>query len=77
VQINQTLVIDVNYTQAYPYDIATFEGVDSRRVTGSAAGFNVGADLSWLFTRNVGAGVLVRLTRARSISTPPTPEPLR
>jgi opacity protein-like surface antigen len=64
VQINQTLVIDVNYTQAYPYDTATFEGVDSRRVTGSATGFNVGADLSWLFTRNVGAGVLVRFTRA-------------
>jgi hypothetical protein len=64
VQVDQTLVIDANYSETYPYDTATFEGVDSRRVTGSAAGFNVGADLRWMFTRNVGAGVLVRFTRA-------------
>jgi len=64
VQVNQTLVIDVNYSEAYPYDTAAFEGVDSRRVTGSATGFNVGADLRWMFTRTVGAGVLVRFTRA-------------
>jgi hypothetical protein len=63
-QVNQALVIDVNYTQEYPYDTATFTGVDSRRVKASAVGFNAGADVRWMFSRTIGAGVLVRFTRA-------------
>lgn len=62
--ITQTMVIDVNYTEEYPYDVATFASVDSQRASGSAAGFNAGLDLRWMFTRNIGAGALVRFSRA-------------
>jgi hypothetical protein len=64
IDIKQAIVTEVKYTQEYPYDTATFAGVDSRRITGTATGFNAGADLQWMFTRNVGAGALVRFTRA-------------
>jgi Outer membrane protein beta-barrel domain len=63
-QVRQSMVTEVNYTEEYPYDSATFTGVDSRTVETSATGFNVGVDVRWMFTRNVGAGGLVRFTRA-------------
>jgi hypothetical protein len=64
VDIKQSLVTGVNYTEEFPYDTATFVGVDSRQIAGTAPGFNVGADLRWLFSRSVGVGGLVRFTRA-------------
>jgi FAD/FMN-containing dehydrogenase len=62
--VNQMMVNDVNYSEEYPYDTATFTGVDTTEVTASATGFNAGIDLRWLFTRNVGVGVLARVARA-------------
>lgn len=62
-RVSQTVVIDVNYTEAYPYDAATFAGVDSTRKTGTAIGFNAGADIRWMLSKHVGAGGLVRVAR--------------
>jgi Outer membrane protein beta-barrel domain len=62
--IQQSIVTDVNYTEEFPYDTAAYVGVDSQRVTGTATGFNIGADLRWMFTRNVGVGGLVRYSHA-------------
>ena len=62
--IQQSIVTDVNFTEDFPYDTATYVGVDSQRVSGTATGFNAGADVRWMFTRNVGVGGLVRYTRA-------------
>ena len=63
--IKQSIATEVNYTEQFPYDAATFVGVDSRRISGTATGFNVGADVRWMFTRNIGVGGLVRFTRAK------------
>jgi hypothetical protein len=62
--IQQSIVTDVNYTEEFPYDTATYVGVDSQHVSGTATGFNAGADVRWMFTRNIGVGGLVRYTRA-------------
>jgi Outer membrane protein beta-barrel domain len=62
--IRQSIVTDVNYTEEFPYDTATYVGVDSQRVSGTGTGFNAGADVRWMFTRNIGVGGLVRYTRA-------------
>ena len=64
IEVSQALVIDVNYTEEYPYDTAAFAGVDSTRRKGSEIGFNGGADVRWMFTRNVGVGGLIRVSRA-------------
>jgi opacity protein-like surface antigen len=63
-QVSQAVVIDVNYTEEYPYDTASFSGVDSTRKKGSKAGFNAGADVRWMFTRNIGVGMMARFARA-------------
>jgi hypothetical protein len=63
--IKQSIATGVNYTEEFPYDTASFVDVDSRRISGTATGFNVGADLRWMFTSRVGVGGLVRFTRAK------------
>lgn len=63
-EVNHQLVLDVNYTETYPYDTAEFAGVDTSSGKRSQAGFNVGADVRWMFTERLGVGGLVRFTRA-------------
>jgi hypothetical protein len=62
--VTQALVLDVNFAEEYPFDTATFGGVDSADRTGTDAGFNAGADVRWMFTRSVGVGAVLRFTRA-------------
>jgi hypothetical protein len=70
VNIEQTLVTDVEYSEAYPYDTAEFTGASTRRASRSATGFNAGADVTWMFSRQVGAGGLVQFSRARANVSP-------
>jgi hypothetical protein len=60
----QDLVERVQYSEEYPYDTATFTGVVKKRDTDSAVGFNVGMDVAYFFAKNVGAGGVVRFSRA-------------
>lgn len=59
----QRLVDEVLFTHAFPYDTATFTGVNSSRVRGSGAGFNAGVDATWMMAKRIGVGGLVRFTR--------------
>ena len=70
VTIEQTLVTDVEYSETYPYDTAEFTGASTRRASRSATGFNAGADVTWMFSRQVGAGGLVQFSRARANVSP-------
>jgi hypothetical protein len=72
--VNQAVVTNVNYTEEYPYDTATFSGVDTSRVKSSAGGFNVGADVRWMLSRSVGVGGIVRFSRATIDLDVDTPE---
>jgi hypothetical protein len=64
VHLEQELVNGVTYDETYPFDVATFRSAESRRAKASAAGFNAGADLRWMFSRSIGLGGLVRYSRA-------------
>ena len=64
IRVQQTFVTDVKFSQEYPYETATFTGATTRRSSASKTGFNAGADVSWMFSRQIGAGGLVRFTRA-------------
>ncbi len=63
-QVTQDLATDVHYTESYPYDTASFAGVDSTSVKKSGTGFNVGADVAYYFLNNVGVGGTVQFSRA-------------
>jgi len=63
--VEQTVVTEVTFSEAYPYDTAVFTGVKSSKQSDSGTGFNAGADVAWMFTRTFGVGGLAQFTRAR------------
>ena len=63
-EVEQQLVTDVNFTHAYPYDTATFSSAVTSPQSADTVGFNVGADVAYYFTGNVGVGWLTRYSRA-------------
>jgi hypothetical protein len=63
--VEQTFVTDVQYSQSFPFDTATFSGATTRRASASAAGFNAGADVIWMFSRQFGMGGLIQYAAAR------------
>ena len=63
--VRQSLVTKVNVTETYPYDTAAFKSATTKNAAASAAGFNAGADVFWMFSRHIGAGGLIQVTRAR------------
>ena len=65
VRLEQDLVHDVTVNETFPYDTATFDTAVTSRGKGSGIGYNAGADVTWMFARRVGAGLLVRYTRAQ------------
>jgi hypothetical protein len=64
-------VTEVQYTEEYPFDTATFTGIASKTAKKKAMGANVGFDVTWLLTRQVGLGVLVRASQGSLNFTTP------
>jgi hypothetical protein len=62
--VEQELVTEVQISETFPFDTATFASARTQQEKGSAVAFNVGADVLWMFTSKLGAGGLVRFSRA-------------
>jgi hypothetical protein len=62
--ISQNLVTRVEYTHAFPFDSATFRSATTHSDSGSAVGFNAGADVTWMLSRVVGVGGGFRFAKA-------------
>ena len=54
--VTQDVVSDFEINEMYPYDTATFGRGIATEVDESKIGFNVGADVGYFFTRQVGVG---------------------
>jgi hypothetical protein len=67
--VTQTVVSSVDYDEEYPYDTATFSGAPTKSADESGIGFNVGGEITYLFTRQVGVTGGVQFARA-SLSIP-------
>lgn len=63
VEVRQDLAERVEFTEAYPYDTATFTGLRKLRRKGRGPGFSAGIDGSYFFTRTLGIGTTVRVGR--------------
>jgi opacity protein-like surface antigen len=63
--VRQSVVTDIDWDEAYPYDTATFRSATVAKEEESKTGFNVGADVSYYFTHNVGVGGIVRFSSAK------------
>jgi opacity protein-like surface antigen len=64
IAVEQDIVTGVRYDESFPFDTATFRSAATRSFTGSKIGFNVGADVGYMFTRMFGVGGMVRFSRA-------------
>lgn len=62
--LKQDLVDTVTYTDAYPYDTATFGQSTTRQVTKTKVGFAGGADATFFFSKSVGIGVTAMIVKA-------------
>jgi hypothetical protein len=60
--VKQSVVTAVQFRDEYPYDEATFTGATVVTEEEKKTGFNVGADVAYYFTRNVGLGGIVRFS---------------
>jgi hypothetical protein len=67
--IEQPLVTDIAYTEEYPYDLATFDSATTTAVKRNATGYHAGADVGVRLARHVGAGALLRFSRASTTLT--------
>jgi hypothetical protein len=68
--IRQNMATSIRFTEVYPYDSATFTGVDSTKVKGSAVGFTAGADVAYLLTKSFGVGGELRYSYASATLKP-------
>lgn len=64
IAVAQRFVTTVDYDEAYPYDEATFRRADTARATERRLGANAGADVAVRLGAHLGAGAIVRYTRA-------------
>jgi len=62
--VSQDLVANATYSEAYPFDTATFSATTVSKVTASKTGFNAGVDVGVKLSKTVGVGGLVRYSRA-------------
>lgn len=69
-QADQSFVNDVLYSQEYPFDTVTFNGVDLDNESASGIGFHASLDVSWRFSTSFGVGALVRYAQATLPFTP-------
>jgi hypothetical protein len=56
-QVDQSIVSDFDYSESYPYDTASFSRAVADEQSESKVGVNVGGDVSYFFSRQVGVGV--------------------
>jgi|SoiMethySBSTD1v2_1073268.scaffolds.fasta_scaffold02870_20 outer membrane protein with beta-barrel domain len=63
-RVTQDIVNDFTYTESYPFDTAALASTVTSSVNESALGFNVGADLSYFFTPQLGLGGTVQVVGA-------------
>jgi len=70
IHVRQDMATTVQFTETYPYDTATFSSLQSSSLSDSAAGFTVGADVSYMVNRSVGVGGHVRFSRASATLSP-------
>lgn len=63
--VNQEFTTTVQYSEQYPFDTATFTGVELRKQSERRVGFNAGVDLTYRFSGHFGVGALVRFSRAK------------
>jgi hypothetical protein len=70
INVRQDMATRIQFTETYPYDTATFTGVESARMSGGGFGATAGVDVSYLMTKSLGLGGEVRYSYASTTLKP-------
>jgi hypothetical protein len=70
--VTQDIVTAFDFTESYPYDTATFSRATGSEQSESKVGMNVGGDVSYFFSRQVGVGVTAQYASATVEMTVPS-----
>jgi opacity protein-like surface antigen len=70
--VEQSIVNDFDYAESYPFDTATFTRAVADTQSESKIGFNVGGDVAYFFTRQVGVGFTAQYSGATVEMTVPS-----
>jgi hypothetical protein len=70
--VEQDIVNDFEFSESYPYDTATFTRAIAASQSESAIGVNVGGDVAYFFTPNVGVGGTAQYSGATVEMTTPS-----
>jgi hypothetical protein len=76
ISVRQDMVTRIQFTETYPYDTATFTGVETASVSGGGFGVTAGVDVSYLLTKHLGIGGEARYSYA-SATLKPSEEPAK
>jgi hypothetical protein len=71
-QVKQSIVSDFDYTESYPFDTAAFSRAIADDQSESKIGINVGGDVAYFFSRQVGVGVTAQYSGATVEMTTPS-----
>jgi hypothetical protein len=71
-QVEQSIVDDLEYTESYPFDTATFSQAIANTQSESTIGFNDGGDVAYYFSNQVGVGGIVQYSGATVEMTVPS-----
>ncbi|HVQ14271.1 MAG TPA: outer membrane beta-barrel protein [Vicinamibacterales bacterium] len=70
--VKQDIVSDFEFSESYPYDTATFTRAIAASQSESAVGVNIGGDVAYFFTPNVGVGGTAQYSGATVEMTVPS-----
>ena len=68
--VTQDMATRIQFTESYPYDTATFTGIETASVSGGGVGVTGGVDVSYLLSKHVGVGGELRYSYATTTLTP-------
>jgi hypothetical protein len=70
INVGQDMATRIQFTEIYPYDTASFTGVESANVSGGAFGVTAGADVAYLVSKSLGVGGQLRYSYASATLSP-------
>jgi hypothetical protein len=70
INVRQDMAVGIQFTEIYPYDTASFTGVESASLSGGAVGVTAGADVAYLVSKALGVGGQLRYSYASATLRP-------
>jgi hypothetical protein len=70
INVRQDMVTRIQFTESYPFDSASFTGVESTSDSGGAVGVTAGADVAYLVSKSLGVGGQLRYSYASATLRP-------